>query len=112
MSAQQPKRVKVSDLQDNMTILSFVHFSKRYQPMNTKTCDWIKHNFKGAQAVVKRNGKLSKVAISQITDGDVLHQVYKFPANLKKLTTVNQKSPRTFWKVRNCLNLTAKRCSS
>jgi HD-GYP domain-containing protein (c-di-GMP phosphodiesterase class II) len=91
MSSQEPKLVKISDLKDNMTILSFVHFSKQYQPMNTKTCDWIKHNFKGALAVIKRNGKLSKVAINQVAKGDSLHQVYKFPANLKKLTRVNEK---------------------
>ena len=38
-----------------------------------------------------RQGKLVKIAVNQIIDGDSLRQIYKFPPDLKKLTAVNQK---------------------
>ncbi len=91
MNQQQVKLVKISELNSRMTIQSFVQFSKNYQSMSEQTCEWVKHNFKGAQAVVKRDGKLVKSAVNEIMVGDTLHQLYKIPPSLKKLTTVNDK---------------------
>ncbi|MBU3917721.1 HD domain-containing protein [bacterium] len=83
--------VKISELNNTMIIQSFVQFSNHYQTMSEQTCDWVKHNFKGAQAVVLRDGKLVKAAVDQIRAGDTLSQLYKLPPALKKLTIVNEK---------------------
>ena len=91
MNAKQSKLVKVTELKENMTILSYVKFSKKYTSMSNETCKWLKHNFKGAQVVVERGGETREIFIKQLTDGDTLRRIYKFLPGHKKLITISGK---------------------
>ncbi|MCP4753819.1 MAG: HD domain-containing protein [Proteobacteria bacterium] len=85
------KLVKVTDLNTDMLILAYEVFGKKYRSLSKLTCEWLKFNFKGTQAIVERDGQKIEVAIGQLETGDNLRRLYKFPASLKKLTIVNKR---------------------
>ncbi|MBU3916218.1 hypothetical protein KKA14_11855, partial [bacterium] len=85
------KTVKVQDLKDNMVILAYSGFSKKFQPMDETTCKFIKHNFDKAKAVIIRNYEEMDIPVKEIKVGDSLHRLHHFPPSLNKLTTANSK---------------------
>ncbi|MCP4757019.1 MAG: HD domain-containing protein [Proteobacteria bacterium] len=83
--------VSIQDLKDDMTILAYGGFDKKYKSMDEKTCEFIKHNFRSCKARIIRQNKELDVQVEQISEGDALRKVYKIPPSLKKLTIVNDK---------------------
>ena len=85
------KKVKVSELKNRMLIYAYVGFHKRYHSITQKTCDWLKHNFKGTKVVVNRSRKRLEIAIEELATGDRLLRLYQFPISLRKLVQVNDR---------------------
>lgn len=81
----------IKELKSGMIILCYVGFSKRYQMMEEQTCAFVKHNFRNCRARVIRDGKELDLSVDQVNIGDTLRRIYKIPAELKKLTAVNEK---------------------
>lgn len=83
--------VHVDDLKQNMTILAYTGFSSRYRFITSNVCEFIKHNFDGAMALVMRKDEKLKLHVDEIEEGDSILQLYSFPTSMKKLTVVNRK---------------------
>ena len=84
------RRVNTDDLQNNMRIVAYVEFGKRYHPLDKQICSWLLHNFRGARAIVSRAGKERKVYVNQLLPGDTLDRLDQFPVSLDKLTKVRK----------------------
>ncbi len=85
----QPRRVKINDLQNSMRIVAYVEFGKRYHSLDKPICSWLLLNFRGARATINRAGKESSVYVNQLIPGDTLHRLDQFPVSLNKLTKVS-----------------------
>lgn len=85
------KRAQIDQLKANMSIIAYTGFNQLYRPMDDTVCKWVKLNFKGSMVRVNRNGEKLELMINQLKIGDHLNRIYKFPSNLKKITTVNDR---------------------
>lgn len=83
--------VHVNDLTENMTIIAYTGFSDKYKKVDEKTCMFMHNNFKGAKALVFRDGKKLELAVEQIKPGDTVNQIFSFPSTKKKLTQTSPK---------------------
>ena len=88
-------KVYLNDLDDDMTILAYIGFSKKYHQLTKQTCAFLKSNFKGTHAVVERNGKHCSLQIDHLKEDDYLYQIDSFPSSLNQLTQVNDQLKRT-----------------
>ena len=85
------KKVKVSALTKNMLIYAYVGFHERYDIVAQRTCDWLKHNFKGTKVVISRSARRLEIKIEDLEVGDSVLRLHKFPNYLKKLVQVNDR---------------------
>ncbi len=83
-------RVKVADLKKGMVIKAYSKFSKRYVSMDEKTCEFVRHNFRGARSVVLRGKKKLNIEVKLVKPGDTLKGIYNFPPALQKITIVTK----------------------
>lgn len=84
-------KVAVSKLELDMRIVAYTGFSRQYHCIEEATCTWLKHNFKGAKAVVVRKGRRIGTDVKKIMVGDQLLCLGKFPSELRRKTTVTKK---------------------
>lgn len=85
------KSVGLGDLDDQMTIEAYTGFHSKFQSMDVKTSDWVKHNFQGTSIVAQRDGLTLEFPVDELKDGDTLLRIHNFPSALKKLVQVNDK---------------------
>lgn len=88
-------KVYLNDLDERMTILSYIGFSKQYHSLTHALCGFLKYNFKGTHAVVERGSSRHHLAIDHIQEGDFLYKIESFPSALKPLTVVNDRLKRS-----------------
>lgn len=84
-------KVSVRELKPKMVIRAFIGFGRKYRPVNKRTSEWVKLNFRGTKAIIKRNGKKYAIPIQKLSDGDDILKIYEFPKEMRKLTTVTPK---------------------
>ena len=80
--------VSIEELDDTMLITAFVRFGNRYRAISEQTCAWIQLNFKGAAAIVNREGGEIEIKVSDIKPGDDIKKLHQFPVTLMNLTFV------------------------
>jgi len=85
-----PETVSIQELDDSMIITAFVRFGKKYRAISAETCAWVQHNFKGAKAVVSREGHQFDILTGEIEPGDDLIKLHQFPITLMNLTFVRK----------------------
>jgi putative nucleotidyltransferase with HDIG domain len=83
--------VNLSELTEDMLIISYTGFEDKYRPMDDKTCKWVKLNFKGASTVVERSGNKKAVPVEETDAGDTLCLIEKLPSSLINISQVNKK---------------------
>ncbi|MBU2514859.1 HD domain-containing protein [bacterium] len=83
--------MKLGELADGMIITAYAGFGERYQRLDDKTSEFIRHNFKRCSLVIIRNDSEITVKASEVRVGDTILKVYNFPSNLLKLTQVNSR---------------------
>lgn len=84
-------KVYLNNLSPEMTILSYIGFTKKYHDLNRHTCSYLKHHFQGADAVVGRNDRRYVIPIEFIEERDFLYRIENFPASLNRLTRVTDR---------------------
>ncbi len=84
-------KVYLNDLSDEMTILAYIGFAKKYHSVSKDTRQFLMKNFKGTKAIVDRNGKRLSVGIQELNEGDRLCRIHRFPKGLKQLTEINDR---------------------
>ncbi len=87
---EKPETVSIIELDESMIITSFVQFGDKYRGINDQTCAWIKHNFKGADAIINREDQEMEVSIEEIQPGDDIKKMHRFPIKLMNLTFVRK----------------------
>ena len=80
--------VSVKNLKKGMRIIAFTGFAGKFTNMDNKTCQWLKHNFKGTRAIIVRNGNEREIPMESLVESDSLNKIFLFPPTLKKLTLV------------------------
>ncbi len=83
--------VSISDLTDNMFIVSYTGFTDKYRPMDDKTCKWVRLNFKGSSAVIIRASNQSTIPVEEVEPGDELCAIKQLPSSLANICKVNRK---------------------
>lgn len=83
--------VSISELTDNMYIVSYTGFADKYRPMDDKTCKWVRLNFKGSSAVISRAGNKSTLPVEEVEPGDELYAIEELPPSLANICKVNSK---------------------
>ncbi len=93
MAANNPsnKSVGLDDLNNQMMIEAYTGFHNKFKTMDSKTSEWLKHNFPGTTIIAERDGINLEFPVDDIRDGDTLVRIEKFPSNLVKLVHVNKK---------------------
>lgn len=89
VATSQLENVLLENLKESMIILRYTKFTERFQPMDDLACKWLQHNFKGVNAIIKRNDKRYDAPIEKAKAGDILLELHSFPESLKKLTHVS-----------------------
>ncbi len=84
-------RIKANDLEKDMTIMAYIGFSEKYQALDQDTCVFLRHNFKGTNALIVRKNKRKVIGIERIQEGDCVQKIFDFPSSLSKLTVVSNK---------------------
>lgn len=80
--------VPIQSLQPGMTIVAYTGFDRRYTPLDEKTCEWVRHNFKGATVKGRRgNAEFSKIA-DELEAGDQILEIKDFPVTLQHICRV------------------------
>ncbi len=82
------KEVTVQQLDNRMVIRAYTGFNMKFQHMGEEICRWLRHNFKGTQAIVHRDGQKKQLLVDKIKNGDTLSRLFQFPENKKKLIIV------------------------
>lgn len=88
-------KVYLNDLNEEMTILAYIGFTRQYHKLDRQTCAFIRHNFKGSQALVGRQGKRCSVSVDSIQENDFLYKICSFPPSLRPLTQVSDRLKRS-----------------
>ena len=83
--------VGISELTDNMYIISYTGFADKYRPMDDKTCKWVRLNFKGSFAVINRSGNKTRLPVEEVESGDELCAIEELPPSLVNICKVNSK---------------------
>lgn len=83
--------VPINKLNSQMRIVAFCGFGLIYKFMDEATSEWIKVNFKGAEAKIIRTEKQMTINVKELLEGDSLIRLEKFPDSLRKLTQVNKR---------------------
>lgn len=81
-------KISVSELRPGMVIEAYVNFDKAYHTIDKNVCLFIRHNFKGTIAVIKRKGEKRKIRIDDLKIGDSLLAIYSFPQKLNRIVNV------------------------
>ncbi len=84
-------KVYLNNLSPEMTILSYIGFTKKYHDLNRHTCAYLKHHFHGADAIVVRDNRRYLIPIEFIEERDFLFRIENFPASLNRLTQVTDR---------------------
>lgn len=90
-SRPEISNVNVTDLAPGMIITAYTGFSSRYTPLEENTCEWVKHNFKGATVLGMRNQTVFQGAIADLQPGDSIREILDIPPTLKHICQVNEK---------------------
>lgn len=77
-----PETVSIMELDESMIITAFIRFSKQFSGISQKTRDWIRLNFKGAQAAVKRGGQELDLPVAEIEADDNIVKLYRIPVSM------------------------------
>lgn len=83
------QEVTLEELTNDMIIVSFRGFGDNYSQIDKATCEWLQHNFRRSHVIIRREGKMIKVLISQIREKDDIIEIGKLPESLSKITLVN-----------------------
>ena len=84
VATSQLENVLLEDLKENMIIMRYTKFSKRFQPMDDISCKWLQYNFKGVKTIIKRKDKKYDAPIEKVQAGDSIMELHTFPESLKK----------------------------
>ena len=81
-------KVSVNKLRPGMVIEAYVRFSEIYQSIDKSVNIFVRHNFRGTKAIIKRDGEKKKIQIEQLKVGDSLLAIYRFPKELDRIIHV------------------------
>ena len=84
------KEVRLSELNSNMTIVSYTGFHRIYKQLDKKKCKWLLHNFKNSKIRINRSGRIVKILPKHLQVGDEVLEISNFPDSIRKLTVVNR----------------------
>ncbi len=81
--------ISIQELKTGMMITAYTSFDKKYAPLDEETCEWVKHNFKGAAVRGTRSGDRFLNSIANLLPGDHIQEIFDIPATLKNICQVN-----------------------
>lgn len=82
--------ITIQELKQGMTIVAYTGFEKKYAPLDEKTCEWIRHNFKGAIVSGLRSGSAFQDEIINLEAGDHIQEIFNIPPSRKNICQVNE----------------------
>ncbi len=83
--------VKLEELENGMIITAYTDFGEKFNGIDDKTSEFIRHNFKRCSLAISRDEKELKIKSSEVRKDDTVLKIYGFPPNLLKLTQVNSR---------------------
>jgi hypothetical protein len=82
-------KVYLNDLSEEMVILSYIGFTKKYHNLGKHTCAFLKNYYKGTDVMVGRGDKRCVIPVDFLQENDFLYKIESFPMSLRHLTQVN-----------------------
>jgi len=80
--------IPVQDLKVGMTITAYTGFGSKYTPLDEETCDWVKHNFRGATAKGTRSGTAFQESVANLLPGDNIQKISAISPTHKNICQV------------------------
>lgn len=88
-SRKNQPEVSVQELKAGMNITAYTGFEKKYALLDEKTCEWVKHNFKGATVKGLRNDSEFQNFAENLLPGDCIQEISELPRALSNISRVN-----------------------
>ncbi|MGK0290327.1 MAG: putative nucleotidyltransferase with HDIG domain [bacterium] len=89
-SFSQYSIVDIYGLTTSMKIKSYTEFSEKFKPMDSTSCKWLQHNFRGTKVRFYRDGKRYNGKVAHLKSGDSLIKLHDIPVSLSKLIDVTE----------------------